>query len=145
MRPRGTKFSTYAVKSGELAAREWAAKQRDRGVHLPQLRLFDRTAFPRAVVDIEVPDGDGTVLTDIIPGREDPSPRFPVDFWDRAVAGLPPREARCVVGYYRDGLTHAELGEELGYSRGRIEQLVRSGERIIRETGTFAKYMDNVV
>lgn len=141
MRPRGTKFSTYAIRSAELLAREWAAGQRARGVKLPKHALFDRRAFTRHVGSLDAPDdGFSTPFASAIPDREPNYPDIPDDFWARATAALPPREARCVIGRFRDGLTYTALGAELNLSRGRIEQLVRRGEALIRETGALADY-----
>lgn len=47
--------------------------------------------------------------------------------WQRVLDALDPRDARCVILHVLHDMDFAEIGERLGFSRGRADQLYRRG------------------
>jgi RNA polymerase sigma factor (sigma-70 family) len=64
------------------------------------------------------------------PADESPSPESIVDYRQRlarleqAIAELPPRQKEVFLLHKFDGLSHAEIAEQLGISRSAVEKLV---------------------
>lgn len=139
-RPKGWKFSTYALSVAERSVRQWAVAEHARGVRLPfnlqmtraldigTTQLVDHLG--REHLNVKRPSDDGFEPPLIAP-----------DFWDRAVWGLDPRSAAVFLGHYRDGKTYVGLGEEFGVSRGRIEQIIRRAEEKVRKHGKLDEFV----
>lgn len=139
-RPRGVKFSTYAVPSAERAAWEYAARELAGGVHVAVHRLFDKAAAPAVSSLDALADEMGCGADTLAPEPDRAGPPADPAFWEKAAAGLPPVLGRLLVGHYRDGLTYSQLGAEIGKSRGRVEQLMRDAEARVRMSGALDDY-----
>lgn len=137
-RPRGVKFSTYALRVAGYDATAWALAEGRRGVRVSSARAFDAKVGPR-IGSLEAMSGEGREAFAVADRGADAPPMDP-DFWTRAVSGLPDRLAELVLAVYRDQRQQAEVAREWGVSRARVEQLLRGAERRIREGRALEEY-----
>lgn len=79
-----------------------------------------------------------TVADSLAAPEPDGPPPLPADFWERAVKALNGRAGRALALHFRDGLTYAEIAQQLGVSRTRVGQIVAralrrlQGDRLLR-------------
>jgi DNA-directed RNA polymerase specialized sigma24 family protein len=142
-RPRGVKFSTYALTAAHHAAILWCLVQNRRGIHVASHRQYESNVVPPvmsfdAVASVE--DDDSPFEP---PAREQISaPHNDYAFWEKIATALPHPFNLLVVGYYRDGKKYDELARDVlgGKSRGRVEQMMRQAEELLRHSTTLADY-----
>lgn len=139
-RPKGFKFSTFAILSAERSALAWAARQRCRGVHIPSDKVFGSGHFG-VVGSLSGAGADGEPCDIDVPDRApDTGPHTDPEFWERAVADLPERWAAVVLGIFRDGKNEYQLAREWGISRQRVHDIKVEALERIRERKNLIEY-----
>jgi DNA-directed RNA polymerase specialized sigma24 family protein len=129
-RPKGWKFSTYALSVARRAVGTWAVMERGRGVHFAWQVA---TTAPLTM-------GVGSLDVDVEGRDERDAPPVSPTFWEEAVKGLPERLAHVVLSHYRDGKNNEEIGRGMGVSRERVRQLIEKGLAEIRYRRNMDEY-----
>lgn len=132
----GNVFSTYAGWYAMRAVRIFAKRELARGMKVRREEPIIYVGVMNLSQSGEE-DADGDAMAEMIPAREpDHAPEFPPDFWVqlRAAVGHK-REARVLEMYFREGMTHKQIGERLGITRSRTHQLHKRAMERLRRKG----------
>jgi RNA polymerase sigma factor FliA len=111
-----------------------AIEANERDIHLASLRSSD--AYPDDACAVTTPDDDDPQA--VLERREE------LGYLHDAVALLPERLRRVVVGYYVDELPMHALADELGVTESRISQMRSEAVRLLKGALTGALDPDNV-
>lgn len=142
---RGWKFITYAWPVAVRAGREFLTREAARGIYAPTNYAVER---PGVVYDSEAAGHgreDDSPLADAAAREADARPEFSPDFWRVVTHRLNARHAEALRLRYRDGLTLAEVGERMGVSRARAQQMEQKALHEIKTDATLVGYLRDLL
>ena len=123
----GVSFVTYAYVAIRHTGLLFIQKQHRYGV----TKAPKGWRFKRATQRPDLEEEFGS-LVDSLPERESGVPEHSPEWWDEITRGMTARVKECFLRHFRDGVIFREIGDAMGQSRGRADQLVRQGMEWIK-------------